>query len=35
MARFMRAIHPKVAPQLVWKDVGLGHPDEPGDDGQK
>jgi hypothetical protein len=32
MARFIRATHPKAGLQLMRKDLGLGHPDKPGDD---
>jgi hypothetical protein len=32
MARLVRATHPKAVLQLMRKDLGLDHPDEPGDD---
>jgi hypothetical protein len=32
MARLVRATQPKVCPQLMKNELGMGHPDKPGDD---
>jgi hypothetical protein len=32
MARFIRATQPKASTALLRFDIGMGHPDKPGDD---
>jgi hypothetical protein len=32
MARFMRAIQPEASPPQLSNDLGMDHPDKPGDD---
>jgi hypothetical protein len=35
MARFMRAIQPEASPPLLRNDLGMDHPDKPGDDDRR